>query len=86
MKTLQVSDKGQITLPAEMRKRFGLKAKSKVQAEASDRGIMIVPVRSVREVRGIFHDAAMKRPADWETARSETQRIVAEQVAAEGLD
>jgi len=86
MKTLQVSDKGQITLPAEMRRRLGLKAKSKVHAEVSDKGIMIVPVRSVREVRGIFRDAAKNVPDDWEAARSEAERAVAEKVASEGLD
>jgi AbrB family looped-hinge helix DNA binding protein len=86
MTTARVSDKGQITLPADIRRRFGLKGKSMVRVEASDEGILILPIRSVRDVRGIFHEAALKHPADWETVREETLRMVAEQVAAEGLD
>ena len=86
MKTLQVSDKGQITLPAEMRKRFGLNGRSRVHAEVNDKGILIVPARSVREVRGIFREAAKNVPDDWEAARSEAEKAVAEKVASEGLD
>lgn len=51
-------------------------------AKISDKGY----VKSVREVRGIFHDAAMQKPADWEIIRCETERSVAEQVASEGID
>ena len=40
-----LSSKGQIVLPAPMRRVLGLKAKSKVSIEERDGGILIQPIR-----------------------------------------
>lgn len=84
MITVQVSDKGQVTLPAGARKVFGLKRNSKLEVEFTDKEIILRPVRSVREVKGMFREAARQKPADWETVRTEMERMVAEEVANEG--
>lgn len=86
MKTVQVSDKGQITLPADARKRFGLKSKSRLEFEIRDDEIVLKPVKSILELSGCLQECAKGKTADWETIRSETEQIIAEEVAREGLD
>lgn len=86
MTIAQVSDKGQITLPADVRKKLGLKAKSRVDIDIRDNEVVIKPIKSVRELSGIFHECARGKTTDWNEIREETMRIVAEEVAHEGLD
>ncbi len=57
------------------------KAISMAKAKISNKG----QVKSARDVREIFHDAAMRKPADWETIRNETESSVAQQVASESV-
>ena len=45
--------------------------------------IVIRPLRSVSELRGMFRHCAAGRPMDWEKARTATERAVAEEVAGE---
>ena len=47
-----VSTKGQITLPAEIRSRFGIRSKDKVRLYVRNDEIVIQPLRSFRELRG----------------------------------
>lgn len=86
MITAQVSDKGQITIPADVRRKLGLKAKSRVEIEIRDNVAVLRPMKSIRELSGILHDYAKEKSTDWETIRTETERSVAEQVAREGLE
>jgi len=86
MITAQVSDKGQITIPASVRKRLGLKAKSRVEIEIRDNTAVIKPIMSILDLSGILHDQLKGKTLDWETERSEMERMVGEQVAREGLD
>lgn len=86
MITVQVSDKGQITLPADVRKKLGVRAKSRVELDIRDGEVVLRPVKSLRELSGILHEYAKGVTADWETVRTETERIVAEEVAREGLE
>jgi AbrB family looped-hinge helix DNA binding protein len=79
MITAQVSDKGQITIPAAVRRKLGLKAKSRVQIEAREDGILIKPVKSVSELYGVFHEYAKGKTTDWDEIREETYRIMAEE-------
>jgi len=78
MITAQVSDKGQITVPARVRKKLGMKAKSRVELEVRDEGVLIKPIRSVMELSGIFHEAAKGKTTDWESIRAETYRAMAD--------
>jgi AbrB family looped-hinge helix DNA binding protein len=86
MMTAQISDKGQLTVPASVRRKFGMKPKSRVEIEIRDDGLLIKPIRSVLELSGIFHEYAKGKTTDWDTIREETMRIVAEEVAREGLE
>lgn len=45
-----LSSKGQIVLPAPMRRLLGLKARSKVLIEERDGGIFISPVKKARSI------------------------------------
>jgi AbrB family looped-hinge helix DNA binding protein len=39
---MRVTSKGQVTIPIEMRRRYGIKTGAEVAFEASDRGLVIV--------------------------------------------
>ena len=82
----RISTKGQITLPAAARRTLGLKPKSRVEVEVRKDEIIIRPIKSIREVEGFFRDIPRDKSGDWETVRSETERIVAEEVAREGTE
>jgi AbrB family looped-hinge helix DNA binding protein len=47
-----VSSKGQITLPAKIRKRFGIHPNSKIQFLIRESDLVIKPVKSFRDLRG----------------------------------
>lgn len=83
MTTARVSEKGQVTLPAQARRRLGIEPRSKVEVEVREKDILIRPVRSIRDVCGAFKDLLGDKRFDWETERAETERIVAEEVARE---
>ena len=52
MSLATVSSKGQITLPAKIRSKFGIRPKDKVQFIMRNDEIIIKPLRSFRELRG----------------------------------
>lgn len=83
MITAQVSDKGQITIPADVRRKLGLKAKSRVSIEVVGLEVYIRPMKSVAELSGIFRDYAKGKTSDRNQIREETARLVAEEVAGE---
>lgn len=41
--TMKLTQKGQVTIPKEMRARYGLKRGSEVEFEAADGGVLIRP-------------------------------------------
>lgn len=86
MITAQVSDKGQITIPASVRKKLGLKAKSRVEIEIRDNTAIIKPMMSILDLSGILRDRVGDKLSDWEKVRTDMERAVAEQVAREGLE
>lgn len=83
MITVQISDKGQITLPAAMRRKLGLGPKSRVDIRVRDGEIVIRPVRSISELSGILQEYAKGRTSDWNAIREEVTRAVAEEVLDE---
>lgn len=85
MAIARVSDKGQITLPADMRRQLGIEPKSRVEVAVRGKEVVIRPVGSLTELSGVFQEYAEGKPTDWETIRTETERLVAEEVAREGL-
>ena len=86
MPTAHVSDKGQITIPADLRRQFGMGAKTRVEIEPREDGLLIKHVRSVSELSGIFREYAEGKTTDWDALRKQTMRVVAEEVAREGLE
>ena len=42
-RTLTVTDRGTITLPAELRRQFGIKADDQLIAEATQEGLLLRP-------------------------------------------
>ena len=52
MSLATVSSKGQITLPAKVRMKLGIRSKDKVQLLVRENEIAIKPLRSFRELRG----------------------------------
>jgi len=78
-----ISDKGQITLPVQMRRKLGIKSRSKVEVEIREGEIVIRPAKTIRDVAGIFAEYAKDKTADWHTIREQMEQAVAEEVASE---
>jgi AbrB family looped-hinge helix DNA binding protein len=83
MPTVTVSEKGQITLPAALRKKLRLRPRSQVDLIETDGGVMIKPVRDIMDLAGIFAEAAKGRSNDWDEIREYTERAVAEEAMRE---
>lgn len=79
MTIARVSNKGQITLPAKVRKSLGIRPNSRVELDIRANEIVVRPARTVRDVAGLFRDAARGKTTDW----SEQRRIAMEAVAEE---
>lgn len=80
----KVSSKGQITLPAAMRRKLGIKPNSTVEIIAGGDGILVRPTRSIGELYGIFHDRVRgRKPLGWEEERRQMEEAVAREVADE---
>lgn len=73
----QVSNKGQITIPASERRRLGIKPNSKVEVVPRDGEIVIRPLKSVMEVAGSLRRYAKFPVPDWDEVRCETYRAIA---------
>ena len=86
MTQVAVSNKGQVTLPALMRRKLGIKSKSKVEVEIRESEIVIRPAKTIRDVAGIFVQYAKGKTTDWKEIREQAEQAVAEEVAHEGLD
>ncbi len=78
-----VSEKGQLTLPIAMRRKLGIRPRSRVELELRGNEIIIRPLKSISEVAGVFREYAEGVSADWESVRTETERAVAREVADE---
>jgi AbrB family looped-hinge helix DNA binding protein len=52
MSFVKISSKGQITLPAKIRKALGVQPKDKLELVLRDKEVIIQPVRSFRDFRG----------------------------------
>ena len=78
-----VSEKGQVTLPAGARRKLGIKPRSRVDIDVRGDEIVIRPVKSIRDVRGIFSECARGKPVDWDEVRRGTQAAVADEVIDE---
>ena len=66
METVTVSPKFQVVIPKRIRERLGLSPGQKVQAILYGDRIELIPVRSIKEVRGFLKGIAttVEREAD----------------------
>ena len=84
MSTARVSSKGQITLPARERRKFGIAPHSTVEIISDDNGILVRPMRSISELSGVFRDRVPRgKPIGWDEERRRMEEAVAREVADE---
>lgn len=83
MKTIPISNKGQITIPAEIRRVANLLPGMRVQVEMRDQEIVLHPVKSLRELAGIFAGRIGKTHESYESIRGMTERAIAAEVTDE---
>lgn len=78
-----LTQKGQVTIPAEIRHRLGLKPKDRVRFEIDGEEVKLKPAPS-QLLAGFGAVAPRNRPEDWRTIREQTEEALAEEVAREG--
>ncbi len=66
MAAVTISPKYQVVIPKEIRQRLGLSPGQKVEAIMYDNRIELIPVKSVKEMRGYLKgiDTRVEREAD----------------------
>ncbi len=58
-----VTSKSMVTIPAKIRAKYGIREGSKVEFIEAEDGIHLIPLKSLRELRGAFkgHEKAVKQ-------------------------
>lgn len=54
MQKVKVTRKGQTTIPAEIREKFGIKEGDSLAVEATDKHIILTPVPTLEDMCGVF--------------------------------
>lgn len=49
-----VTSKSMVSIPAKIREKYGIREGSKLEFVESDEGVLLVPVKSLSELRGAF--------------------------------
>ncbi|MGH2615423.1 MAG: AbrB/MazE/SpoVT family DNA-binding domain-containing protein [Thermomicrobiales bacterium] len=78
-----MTQKGQVTIPAAIRVRLGLKPRDRVRFEIAGDVVTIKPAES-RLLAGFGAVRPRNRPEDWQAIEEEFERLVAADAAAEG--
>lgn len=78
-----LTQKGQVTIPAPIRARLGLKPSDKIQFEVEGDVVKLRRAPS-RLLQGYGAVTPRKRPENWQEVRAEVEQSIAEEVAAEG--
>jgi AbrB family looped-hinge helix DNA binding protein len=84
MTLVRVSDKGQVTLPAEIRRKLGIKSGSRMEVDVRDDNVILKPEGSVMDAYGALHEYAKGDAEDWEAVRSQMEKSVGEEVTDAG--
>ena len=77
-----MTQKGQVTIPAAIRARLGLKPRDRVRFEITG-DVVTIKVAESRLLAGFGAVRPRKRPEDWEAIAEEAERLMAAD-AAEG--
>lgn len=78
----RLTQKGQVTIPVEIRVRLGLKPRDMVCFEIEGDVVKLKPARS-KLLEGYGAVSPRKRPENWRKVRAEIEQAVAEEVGAE---
>jgi AbrB family looped-hinge helix DNA binding protein len=78
----RVTRKGQVTIPAEIRHRLGLKPKDIVRFELAGDEVKLKPAPS-RLLAGFGAAQATQKPENWRQIREDMEAAMAEEVVAE---
>ena len=77
-----VTQKGQVTIPAALRRRLGLRPHDRVRFAVDGDKIVLQKANS-RLLAGYGAVTPAARPEDWQAVRETTEQLVAEEVARE---
>lgn len=78
-----VSERGQITIPASVRRKLGWDTGRELEVALSEGEVVLRPVKTIAQLEGIFHQYAGRRKVSWDAARREMEEAVAREVADE---
>lgn len=78
----RLTQKGQVTIPAEIRHRLGLKPKDVVRFEVEGDEVKLKPATS-QLLAGFGAVTPKEKPEDWRKVRAEMEEAIADEVAAE---
>jgi antitoxin PrlF len=78
-----MTQKGQVTIPREIRSRLGLKPKDRVRFEMEGEVVVLRPSSSML-LAGYGSVEPKNRPEDWGKVREEVEHGIAEEVVSEG--
>jgi AbrB family looped-hinge helix DNA binding protein len=78
-----ISERGQITIPASVRRKLGWEEGRELEIALLEGEVVLRPVKSVAQLEGIFHEYAGRRRVSWDAARQEMEEAVAREVCDE---
>ena len=82
---LNVSNKGQVTLPAAVRRKLGIASDSQVELVLREGEITIRPLKRMSELAGVLSRYARKgRSQHCDAIRQQTEAAIAEEVVDAG--
>ena len=81
-----VTEKGRLTLPAEIRKKAHIRPGTRVEVEMRNNEIIIRPLLSISELAGVFKEYTRGKHQDYEAIRDEVMANVALEIAYEGRE
>ncbi len=79
----RLTQKGQVTIPAEIRYRLGLKKGDSVVFELEDNAVKIKPARS-KVLAGYGAVTPRQHPEDWKQVEVDIEQAIAEEAMGEG--
>jgi AbrB family looped-hinge helix DNA binding protein len=77
-----MTQKGQVTIPAAIRARLGLRAKDRVRFEVDGDEVKLRPASS-KLLAGFGAVVPHRRPEDWQEVEDAVEQLMAAEVAAE---
>ncbi|MHB0936860.1 MAG: AbrB/MazE/SpoVT family DNA-binding domain-containing protein [Armatimonadota bacterium] len=85
MTLVMISEKGQITIPSKLRRKYNLRHGSYVDVDEKDNAIRVLPMKSVEEVAGIFEEAAKGKSTDYEEIQKQAMAKMAKEFVEDEL-